>query len=240
MNPYRHFIGEIEAALRAMQAAGELPPELDFSGLTAEPPRDAAHGDIATNAAMVLSKAARKKPRDIAEALLARLKADPDVVDGAVAGPGFINLKLADDFWRAGCANASRGRRLRQSPMGRAQGQCRVRLGQSDRAAACRACARRGGRRRAGQPAGQGGLRRHQGILHQRCRRAGRQPRAFDLSALQGGAGRCDRRHPRRTLSRRVPEGGRRGASPSATARAGSTSRSPTGCRRCATSPSPR
>jgi arginyl-tRNA synthetase len=101
MNPYRHFIGEIEAALRALQAAGELPAELDFSGLTAEPPRDAAHGDIATNAAMVLSKAAKKKPRDIAEALLPRLKANPDVVDGAVAGPGFINLKLRDDFWRA-------------------------------------------------------------------------------------------------------------------------------------------
>ncbi len=101
MNPYRHFIGEIEAALRAMQAAGELPAELNFAGLTAEPPRDPAHGDIATNAAMVLSKAAKKKPRDIAEALLPRLKANPDVVDGAVAGPGFINLKLRDDFWRA-------------------------------------------------------------------------------------------------------------------------------------------
>ena len=100
MNPYRHFIGEIEAALRAMQAAGELPPELDFSAITAEPPRDAAHGDIATNAAMVLAKAAKKKPRDIAEPLLARLKANPDVVDGAVAGPGFINLKISDAFWR--------------------------------------------------------------------------------------------------------------------------------------------
>ena len=101
MNPYRHFIGEIEAALRAMQSSGELPTGLDFSGLTAEPPRDPAHGDIATNAAMVLSKAAKKKPRDIAEALLPRLKANADVVDGAVAGPGFINLKLRDDFWRA-------------------------------------------------------------------------------------------------------------------------------------------
>ena len=100
MNPYRHFIGEIEAALKAMQAAGELPPELDFSAITAEPPRDVAHGDIATNAAMVLAKAARKKPRDIAEPLLARLRANPDVVDGAVAGPGFINLKISDAFWR--------------------------------------------------------------------------------------------------------------------------------------------
>jgi arginyl-tRNA synthetase len=100
MNPYRHFIGEIEAALRAMQAAGELPAPLDFSAITAEPPREAAHGDLATNAAMVLAKAAGKKPRDIAEALLPRLKANPDVVEGAVAGPGFINLKVADGFWR--------------------------------------------------------------------------------------------------------------------------------------------
>src|SRR5882757_1703243 len=100
MNPYRHFIGEIEAALKSLQAAGELPEKLDFSAITAEPPRDPAHGDIATNAAMVLAKAAAKKPRDIAEPLLARLKANPDVVDGAVAGPGFINLKITDSFWR--------------------------------------------------------------------------------------------------------------------------------------------
>jgi arginyl-tRNA synthetase len=100
MNPYRHFIAEIETALKSMQDAGELPAPLDFSAITAEPPRDPAHGDIATNAAMVLAKAARKKPREIAEPLLARLKANPDVVEGAVAGPGFINLKLGDGFWR--------------------------------------------------------------------------------------------------------------------------------------------
>ena len=105
MNPYRHFIGEIVAALQSMQAAGELPEKLDFSAITAEPPRDPAHGDIATNAAMVLSRAAGKKPRDIAEPLLARLKANPDVVDGAVAGPGFLNLKIADGFWRARLAD---------------------------------------------------------------------------------------------------------------------------------------
>jgi arginyl-tRNA synthetase len=64
-------------------------------------PRDAAHGDIATNAAMVLSKAAGKKPRELAEALLVHLRKIPDVVDGSVAGPGFINLKLTDAFWRA-------------------------------------------------------------------------------------------------------------------------------------------
>src|SRR3954447_4606446 len=99
MNPYRHFIGVIESALGAMQVAGELPAALDFSAITAEPPRDPAHGDIATNAAMVLARAAQKKPREIAEALLVRLKGNVDVVDGAVAGPGFINLKLSDSFW---------------------------------------------------------------------------------------------------------------------------------------------
>jgi len=100
MNPYRYFVGEIVGALQAMQTAGELPSPLDFSAITAEPPRDAAHGDIATNAAMVLAKAAGKKPREIAEALLVRLRAIPAVVDGQVAGPGFINLKLTDGFWR--------------------------------------------------------------------------------------------------------------------------------------------
>ena len=101
MNPYRHFIDEIVKSLQAMQAAGELPAALDFSAITAEPPRDPALGDIATNAAMVLAKPAGKKPRDIADPLLARLKAIPDVVEGSVAGPGFINLKLTDSFWRA-------------------------------------------------------------------------------------------------------------------------------------------
>ena len=100
MNAYRHFVERVIAALQEMQKEGALPAGLDFSAITAEPPRDATHGDIATNAAMVLAKAAAKKPRDIAVALVAKLKAAPDVVDGSVAGPGFINLKLADGFWR--------------------------------------------------------------------------------------------------------------------------------------------
>ena len=213
MNPYRHFIGEIKGALQSMQAAGELPEKLDFSAITAEPPRDPAHGDIATNAAMVLAKAAGKKPRDIAEPLLARLKANPDVVDGAVAGPGFINLKIADGFWRerlSDCLKA--GIAYGDSRMGGGQeGQRRIRLGQPDRSAARGARARRGGGRCAGQPAGQGGLCRHQGILHQRCRRAGRQARPVDLPALSRGAGRSHRADSRGPLSRRVPQGGRCG-----------------------------
>jgi arginyl-tRNA synthetase len=63
-----------------MQAAGELPEKLDFSAITAEPPRDPAHGDIATNAAMVLAKAAGRKPRDIAEPLAGEHYASPGVM----------------------------------------------------------------------------------------------------------------------------------------------------------------
>ncbi len=105
MNLFRHIADDITAALRAMEAAGELPSGLDFSAITAEPPRDASHGDIATNAAMVLAKGARKKPREIADALVARLRQVADVTEASVAGPGFINLRLADDFWRARLAD---------------------------------------------------------------------------------------------------------------------------------------
>jgi arginyl-tRNA synthetase len=105
MNLFRHIASEIVGALRAMEAAGELPPGLDLSAVTAEPPRDPAHGDIATNAAMVLAKGARKKPREIAEALAVRLAKVAGVTDVSVAGPGFINLRLSDDFWRARLAD---------------------------------------------------------------------------------------------------------------------------------------
>jgi len=101
MNPYRAFVDRIVVALSGLQAEGALPTGLDFSAITAEPPRDTAHGDIATNAAMVLAKSAGAKPRAIADLLLERLRADPDVVEGSVAGPGFVNLRLADGFWRA-------------------------------------------------------------------------------------------------------------------------------------------
>lgn len=105
MNPFRYVADEIANALRAMEAAGELPAGLDLSAVTAEPPRDAAHGDIATNAAMVLAKGARRKPRDIADALVVRLRQVADVTEASVAGPGFINLRLSDDFWRARLAD---------------------------------------------------------------------------------------------------------------------------------------
>jgi arginyl-tRNA synthetase len=99
MNLFRHFAGEIVAALRAMQADGDLPQGLDFAAVTAEPPRDPKHGDIATNAAMVLAKAAGRKPRDIAVALALRLQGRGGIVQTEVAGPGFINLRLDEAFW---------------------------------------------------------------------------------------------------------------------------------------------
>ncbi|WP_456388886.1 arginine--tRNA ligase [Profundibacter sp.] len=86
--------------LTEMQAEGVLPDGLDFANVAVEPPRDAAHGDMATNAAMVLAKPAKMKPRDIADALAARLLKDDRIELADVAGPGFLNLRLAANLWR--------------------------------------------------------------------------------------------------------------------------------------------
>ncbi len=102
MNVFKSFRESVLSALGEMQQAGELPGDLDFTRVAAEPPRDRSHGDIATNAAMVLAKAAGQKPRDLAEKLAERLRDLPSVTKVEIAGPGFINLSLDDDFWR-GC-----------------------------------------------------------------------------------------------------------------------------------------
>ena len=87
--------------LDSMVAAGELPSNLDTSGVTVEPPRDPLHGDMATNAAMVLAKVAKKNPREIAEKLAKRL-ASLDIVDSSeVAGPGFLNLRINVKVWQS-------------------------------------------------------------------------------------------------------------------------------------------
>ena len=116
-------------------------------------------------------------------------------------GPGFVNLRLG----RALLAGRSSPRMLDAGPDygrstigGGTQGQCRICLGQPDRTDACRPLPRRGGRRRAGQPAGLRRLRRHQGILHQRRRRADRRAGALGHAALPRGARRRDRRDPGR------------------------------------------
>ncbi len=100
MNLFTELRGLVVDSLNAMVAEGALPPGLDYANVAVEPPRDAAHGDMATNAAMVLAKPAAMKPRDIAEALAAKLAADPRVTVAEVAGPGFLNLRLSADVWQ--------------------------------------------------------------------------------------------------------------------------------------------
>ncbi|RZK02020.1 MAG: arginine--tRNA ligase [Novosphingobium sp.] len=96
---YAAFAGHISDVLDRLEAAGELPAGLNRAAITVEPPRDASHGDLATNAAMVLAKPAGKNPRQLAEALVAELSKLPQVTSAEIAGPGFINLRLTPETW---------------------------------------------------------------------------------------------------------------------------------------------
>ncbi|MBY6081442.1 arginine--tRNA ligase [Ruegeria arenilitoris] len=100
MNLFSEIRGLVLDALTQMQSEGALPEGLSFDNVAVEPPRDAAHGDMATNAAMVLAKPAKMKPRDIADALAAKLAADARITSAEVAGPGFLNLRLAPSVWQ--------------------------------------------------------------------------------------------------------------------------------------------
>ncbi|EAQ27055.1 arginine--tRNA ligase [Roseovarius sp. 217] len=100
MNLFTDMRALVVETLAAMQTGGQLPEGLDLANVTVEPPRDAAHGDMATNAAMVLAKPAGLKPREIAEALAARLGDDPRIEHVEVAGPGFLNLQLSPLLWQ--------------------------------------------------------------------------------------------------------------------------------------------
>ncbi len=99
MNLFADIRSLVIDALNAMVAEGALPEGLSFDNVAVEPPRDAAHGDMATNAAMVLAKPARMKPRDIAEVLAEKLAADDRIDVAEVAGPGFLNLRLNASIW---------------------------------------------------------------------------------------------------------------------------------------------
>lgn len=101
MNIFDEFLAHVVAALEGMTAAGALPEGLDFSNVKVEPPRDASHGDLSTNAAMVLAKPAKAKPRDIADKLAVELAKIEDVTKVDVAGPGFINLTVAPAKWHS-------------------------------------------------------------------------------------------------------------------------------------------
>ncbi|KMO19377.1 arginine--tRNA ligase [Methylobacterium platani] len=94
MNIFAAFEARIGEALETLTRAGTLPEGLDRARVVVEPPRDPSHGDLATNAALVLAKEARTNPKALAEALAADLRQDPRVTEASVAGPGFINLRL--------------------------------------------------------------------------------------------------------------------------------------------------
>ena len=99
MNLFTEIRASVIAVIEEMMDEDVLPAGLSTAQVTVEPPRDAAHGDMATNAAMVLAKPAGLKPRDIAEALARRLADDPRIKSAEVAGPGFLNLRLAMGEW---------------------------------------------------------------------------------------------------------------------------------------------
>ncbi|NPD16156.1 arginine--tRNA ligase [Xinfangfangia sp. D13-10-4-6] len=100
MNLFADIRGAVVDALGRMAGEGTLPAGLDLSNVAVEPPRDAAHGDMATNAAMVLAKPAGLQPRAIADALARHLMADPRIAGAEVAGPGFLNLRLDPALWQ--------------------------------------------------------------------------------------------------------------------------------------------
>ncbi|MFO1090098.1 MAG: arginine--tRNA ligase [Hyphomicrobiales bacterium] len=99
MNIFADFAEVVRAELAVLQAEGVLPAGLDLARIVVEPPREVSHGDVTTNAAMVLAKQAGKPPRAIAEALAARLKSHEAVEKVQIAGPGFVNLTLKASFW---------------------------------------------------------------------------------------------------------------------------------------------
>jgi arginyl-tRNA synthetase len=100
MNLFNDIRALVLAEVAAMTAAGELPQGLPVEAVSVEPPRDAGHGDMATNAAMVLARPAGLPPRQIAEGLAAGLLADARIAEATVAGPGFLNLRLKPEVWQ--------------------------------------------------------------------------------------------------------------------------------------------
>jgi arginyl-tRNA synthetase len=100
MSLYAQYAALLDEVLDALEAEGALPSGLNRKSVAVEPPRDASHGDLATNAAMVLAKAAGTNPRALAALIAPKLEALPDVVEVSIAGPGFINLRLDPSAWR--------------------------------------------------------------------------------------------------------------------------------------------
>src|SRR3954468_14795095 len=96
---FADVLARVQAICAALAAEGQWPAGIDFSRVVVEPPRDATHGDMASNAAMVLAKEAKAKPRDLADAIAAKLRDDDLVTSVDIPGPGFINLTLKSSVW---------------------------------------------------------------------------------------------------------------------------------------------
>jgi arginyl-tRNA synthetase len=99
MNVFALFTTHVRSAVEALAAAGAFPRSPDLDRIVVEPPRDAAHGDLATNAAMALAKDAGLKPRDLADRVADELRKRPEITKVEVAGPGFINMTLDPSVW---------------------------------------------------------------------------------------------------------------------------------------------
>ena len=119
---YTAFTAKIGNVLSELEADGALPAGTSYANVAVEPPRDASHGDLATNAAMVLAKQAKTNPRALAEQIVAKLGDDPQVQSADIAGPGFINLRLVPGVWLDEIAAiASQGENYGKSTMGKGQ-----------------------------------------------------------------------------------------------------------------------
>lgn len=99
MNAFAELRNRVQRALDDIVASGELPDGLDTTAMTVSPPRDATHGELATNVAMVVAKPAGRKPREVAEQVAQHLREDANVQSATVAGAGFINLTMTPEFW---------------------------------------------------------------------------------------------------------------------------------------------
>src|SRR5436853_4381516 len=96
---FADILSRVLGVCRTLVDQGVLPAGIDLSRVVVEPPREAAHGDMATNAAMVLAREAKTKPRDLAEQIATKLRADDLIAAVEVAGPGFINITLKPTAW---------------------------------------------------------------------------------------------------------------------------------------------
>ncbi|MDB5574998.1 MAG: arginine--tRNA ligase, partial [Bradyrhizobium sp.] len=119
---FANVLARVHAVCGVLASESGWPAGIDLSRVVVEPPRDAAQGDMATNAAMVLAKEAKSKPRDLAEAIAAKLRADDLIASVDVAGPGFINLTLKPSAWSDALRTVLReGANYGKSPMGAAE-----------------------------------------------------------------------------------------------------------------------